>query len=148
MIPPPAHNPAGLTASIAVTLLLVPLSYGGVSLVCFLLGSIGSGRGILRPILSALFCSLLIFCLLMPAAVWLQLGAGNELPMEQPGWLTYGKAALFILALGVPLLIGRTFTKLSWLRVSLITVGITFSSAVILALLFAFGVFMAVMSQA
>lgn len=29
-----------------------------------------------------------------------------------------------------------------------ITVGITFSSAVILALLFAFGVFMAVMSQA
>ena len=67
--------------------------------------------------------------------------------MEQPDWLVYGKLALLLLAIFTPLAVGRLFAKLSWLRTILITLGITFTSAFIWALMFAFGVFMVIMSQ-
>ena len=53
-----------------------------------------------------------------------------------------------LLSIFTPVAVGRLFAKLSWLRTILITLGITFSSAVVWALMFAFGVFMAIMSQA
>jgi hypothetical protein len=52
------------------------------------------------------------------------------------------------LSVFTPVAEGRLFAKLSWLRTIHITLGITFSSAVVWALMFAFGVFMDIMLQA
>lgn len=149
--PPLAHNPSALmnTAGILLIfgLLMVPLSYGCISLAGFVLGRIGSGCSLLRAGVSALICSLLLFVLFIPSGICLQFCAGDVSPMEQPDWLVYGKLALLLLAIFTPLAVGRLFAKLSWLRTILITLGITFTSAVIWALMFAFGVFMVIMSQ-
>lgn len=146
-----AHNPAGFLDAVAGTLilglLLVPLSYTGISLLGFVLGAIGSGCGFLRAGLSAIFCSLLVFLLIAPAGIWLQFCYGGSDPMAQPEWLVCCKSLLFILAVVTPALVGRFFTRLSWLRVILITLGVTITMGCILGLLFAFGIFMAVMSQ-
>ena len=146
-----AHNPAGLlnalTGTLILGLFLVPLSYIGISLLGFMLGSIGSGRGFLRAGLSAIFCSLLVFLLIAPAGIWLQFSYGGSEPMAQPEWLVCCKSLLLILTVATPALVGHYFTGLSWLRVTLITLGITIAMSCIVALLFAFGVFMAVMSQ-
>ena len=151
MTPILAHNPAGLmnalTGTLILGLLLIPLSYTGISLLGFMLGAIGSGRGFLRAGLAALFCSLLVFLLIAPAGIWLQFNYGGSEPMPQPEWLVCCKSLLFVLAVVTPALVGRFLARLSWLRVILITLGITITMGCIVALLFAFGVFMAIMSQ-
>ncbi len=129
-------------------LLMVPLSYSCICLAGFVVGRIGSGCSLLRAGVSALICSLMVFMLFIPSGICLQLCAGGVSPMEQPDWLVYGKLALLLLSVFTPAAVGRLFAKLSWLRVILITLGITFSSAVVWALMFAFGVFMAIISQA
>ena len=152
MLPPLAHNPSALMNTVVILLifglLMVPLSYSCICLAGFVVGRIGSGCSLLRAGVSALICSLLLFVLFIPSGICLQFCAGGVSPMEQPDWLVYGKLALLLLAIFTPLAVGRLFAKLSWLRTILITLGITFTSAVIWALMFAFGVFMVIMSQA
>lgn len=152
MLPPLAHNPSALMNTVGILLifglLMVPLSYSCICLAGFVVGRIGSGCSLLRAEVSALICSLMVFMLFIPSGICLQLCAGGVSPMEQPGWLVYGKLALLLLSVFTPVAVGRLFAKLSWLRTILITLGITFSSAVVWALMFAFGVFMVIMSQA
>lgn len=149
MMTPPilAHNPAGLIAAIFTTALLLPLSYTGISLLFFLLGGIGSGCGIVRRGVAALFCSMLIFFLLFPLGIWLEHKMGGGDSATAPEWLVYVKALLTILAVLVPLWISRVFTKLNWLRSSLITIAITLTTLVAWVLLIAFGICLGVMSQ-
>ena len=84
--PPLAHNPSALmnTAGILLIfgLLMVPLSYGCISLAGFVLGRIGSGCSLLRAGVSALICSLLLFVLFIPSGICLQFCAGGGSPME------------------------------------------------------------------
>ena len=151
MTPLLAHNPAGLLDAVGFTLILalliIPLVYTGLCLLGFLLGSIGSGHSFLRKALSAITCSALVFCLFSPATIWLQLAYGSPASMDKPAWLSYIQVILLILMIFTPAAIGRLIAKLSWLRVTLITIGVNIIMAAVLALLFAFGVFMAVMSQ-
>lgn len=151
MILPPAHNPSALLDTFSFLLIaglvMIPLTYTCICLAGFVLGRLGSGCSLLRAGLSALFCTLLVFFLLVPTAIGLMFCAGDVSPMEQPDWLVYGKLALLLLAICTPLAVGRLFAKLSWLRTVLITLGITFSTAVIWALMFASGVFLVIMSQ-
>ena len=142
-----AHNPAGLVAAFFTTALLLPLSYMGISLLFFLLGGIGSGCGIVRRGVAAIFCSMLIFFLLFPLGIWLEHKMGGGDSATAPEWLVYIKALLTILAVLVPLWISRVFTKLNWLRSSLITLGITLTTIVVWILLIAFGICLGVMSQ-
>ncbi len=142
-----AHNPAGLVAAFFTTALLLPLSYAGISLLFFFLGGIGSGCGIVRRGVAALFCSMLIFFLLFPLGIWLEHKMGGGDPATAPEWLAYVKALFAVLAMLVPLWIGRVFTKLNWLRSSLITLGITLTTVVVWILLIAFGICLGVMSQ-
>ncbi len=151
MTPLLAHNPAGLVDALSFTvilaLLLIPLVYTGICLLGFLLGNIGSGRSFPRAALSAIACSVLVFCLFAPAGIWLQLTYGVSDSMNEPEWLSWCKILLFFLTVLTPAAIGRCIAKLSWLRVSLITIVVTITMAATLALLFAMGVFMAIMSQ-
>ena len=62
-----ANDSVGIIDPFIFALLLVPLSYMGICLIGFTIGSIGSRRGFLRIFLSSLFCCLLVFCLLIPA---------------------------------------------------------------------------------
>ncbi len=142
-----AHNPAGLVAAFFTTALLLPLSYTGISLLFFLLGGIRSGCGIVRRGVAAIFCSMLIFFLLFPLGIWMGYKVGGEDASAVPTWLPYANTLLTILALLVPLWISRVFAKLTWLRGSLITLGITLTTLVTWALLIAFGVCLGVMSQ-
>lgn len=142
-----AHNPSGLIAAFFTTALLLPLSYMSISLLFFLLGGIGSGCGIVRRGVAALFCSMLIFFLLFPLGIWLEYKIGGGDSATAPEWLVYVKALLTILAVLVPLWISRVFAKLTWLRGSLITIGITLTTLVTWALLIAFGICLGVMSQ-
>ncbi len=73
------------------------------------------------------------------------MGGGD--PATAPEWLVYVKALLTILAVLVPLWISRVFTKLNWLRSSLITLGITLTTLMAWVLLIAFGICLGVMSQ-
>ena len=151
MTPLLAHNPAGLVDALSFTvilaLLLIPLVYTGVCLLGFLLGNIGSGRSFPRAALSAIACSVLVFCLCPPAAIWLQLSCGSADSMNEPAWLSCSKVLLLLLMIFTPTAMGRLIAKLSWLRVTLITISVAIVMGGTLALLFAFGVFMAVMSQ-
>lgn len=151
MTPLLAHNPAGLLNAISITLILalilIPLVYTGVCLLAFLLGGIGSGRGLPRAVLSATACSVLVFFLFAPAAIWLQLSCGSADSMNEPAWLSCSKVLLLLLMIFTPTAMGRLIAKLSWLRVTLITISVAIVMGGTLALLFAFGVFMAVMSQ-
>lgn len=142
-----AHNPAGLVAAFFTTALLLPLSYTGISLLFFLLGGIGSGCGILRRGVAALFCSMLIFFLLFPLGIWVEYKIVGGNSATAPEWLAYVKGLFAVLAMLVPLWIGRVFAKLTWLRGSLITIGITLTTLVTWALLIAFGICLGVMSQ-
>ena len=67
--------------------------------------------------------------------------------MEQPEWLSWCQSLPHILAVLTPVFVGRLFTRLSWLRVILITLGITLAMGCILGLLFGLGIIMAVISQ-
>lgn len=147
MTPILAHNPTGILSAAAIVLLLIPLSYAGISLLGFMLGNIGSERGYIRAGLSALFCSLLIFLVIAPAGIWLQISYGGSDSMEQTDWLSWCQSLLHILAVLTPVFVGRLFTRLSWLRVILITLGITLAMGCILGLLFGLGIIMAVISQ-
>ena len=151
MTPLLAHNPAGLVDALSFTvilaLLLIPLVYTGICLLGFLLGNIGSGRSFPRAALSAIACSVLVFCLFTPAAIWLQLSCGSADSMNEPAWLSCSKVLLLLLMIFTPTAMGRLIAKLSWLRVTLITISVAIVMGGTLALLFAFGVFMAVMSQ-
>ena len=151
MTPLLAHNPAGLLDAISITfilaLILIPLVYTGVCLLGFLLGNIGSGRSFPRAALSAIACSVLVFCLFAPAGIWLQLTYGVSDSMNEPAWLSCSKVLLLLLMIFTPTAMGRLIAKLSWLRVTLITISVAIVMGGTLALLFAFGVFMAVMSQ-
>ena len=151
MTPLLAHNPAGLLDAISITfilaLILIPLVYTGVCLLAFLLVGIGSGRGLPRAALSATACSVLVFCLFAPAAIWLQPSCGSADSMNEPAWLSCSKVLLLLLMIFTPTAMGRLIAKLSWLRVTLITISVAIVMGGTLALLFALGVFMAVMSQ-
>ncbi|MBR3927121.1 MAG: hypothetical protein IKJ58_10185 [Akkermansia sp.] len=90
---------------------------------------------------------MLIFFLLFPLGIWMGYKVGGEDASAVPTWLPYANTLLTILALLVPLWISRVFAKLTWLRGSLITIGITLTTLVTWALLIAFGVCLGVMSQ-
>ncbi len=141
------------------TLLLVPLSYMGICLIGFTIGSIGSRRGFLRIFLSSLFCCLLVFCLLIPAVVSLPVSEKDpelavlyeELDIssgyEWSLWVVICEIILLIMGVLVPLWIGKVYTKLSWLRSILVTIGIAGATAATWAVMFLAGVFFAIMSQ-
>ena len=143
-----AHNPAALIATICTTALLLPLSYTGISLVFFLLGGIRSGCGIMRRGVAALICSMLIFFLLFPLSIWLKIKMGGADTPNPPAWLPYAENLLTILAVLVPLWISRVFTRMSWLRGTLITLGITLTTFVAWLLMIALGICVGVVSQA
>lgn len=155
-----ANDSAGIIDPFIFALLLVPLSYMGICLMGFTIGSIGSRRGFLRIFLSSLFCCLLVFCLLIPAELslpfiekdpelavlyeGLDVSSGYEWP---PLWVVICEIILLIMGVLVPLWIGRVYTKLSWLRSILVTIGIAGATAATWAVMFLAGVFFAIMSQ-
>ena len=154
-----ANDSVGTIAPFIFALLLVPLSYMGICLIGFTIGSIGSRRGFLRIFLSSLFCCLLVFCLLIPAELsltfiekdpelavlyeGLDVSSGYECPL----WVDICKIILLIMGVLVPLWIGRVYTKLSWLRSILVTIGIAGATAATWVAMFLAGVFFAIMSQ-
>lgn len=152
-----ANDSVGTIAPFA--LLLVPLSYMGICLIGFTIGSIGSRRGFLRIFLSSLFCCLLVFCLLIPALVSLPVSEKDpelavlyeELDVssgyEWTLWVVICEIILLIMGVLVPLWIGKVYTKLSWLRSILVTIGIAGATAATWAVMFLAGVFFAIMSQ-
>ena len=159
MTPCIANDSAGIIDPFIFALLLVPLSYMGIFLTGFTIGSIGSRRGFLRIFLSSLFCCLLVFCLLIPAELsltfiekepelallyeGLDVSSGYECPL----WVDICKIILLIMGVLVPLWIGRVYTKLSRLRSILVTIGIAGATATTWAIMFLAGVFFAIMSQ-
>lgn len=154
-----ANDSAGIIDPFIFALLLVPLSYMGICLMGFTIGSIGSRRGFLRTFLSSLFCCLLVFCLLIPAELsltfiekapelavlyeGLDVSSGYECPL----WVDICKVILLIMGVLVPLWIGKVYTKLSWLRSILVTIGIAGVTAATWVAMFLAGVFFAIMSQ-
>lgn len=159
MTPCIANDSVGMIDPFIFALLLVPLSYMGICLIGFTIGSIGSRWGFLRTFLSSLFCCLLVFCLLIPAEVsltfiekapelavlyeGLDVSSGYECPL----WVDICKIILLIMGVLVPLWIGRVYTKLSWLRSILVTIGIAGVTATTWVAMFLAGVFFAIMSQ-
>jgi hypothetical protein len=154
-----ANDSVGIIDPFIFALLLVPLSYMGICLMGFTIGSIGSRRGFLRIFLSSLFCCLLVFCLLIPAELSLPFiekapelavlyeGLDVSSGYEWPLWVVICKIILLIMGVLVPLWIGKVYTKLSWLRSILVTIGIAGASAITWAVMFLAGVFFAIMSQ-
>ncbi len=149
MIPTPllAHNPAGMLSAFVFVLLLLPITYMGICLIGFTVGSIGNWRGLLRVFLSSLFCLLLVFCVILPADVWLVFKGTPSAPQESPIWLKCSHAILYTLVAMVPLWISRAYTKQSWLRSALITLVIACGSVLAGAALFLTGGVMFIMSQ-
>ena len=154
-----ANDSVGIIDSFIFALLLVPLSYMGICLMGFTIGSIGSRRGFLRIFLSSLFCCLLVFCLLIPAELSLTFiekkpelailyeGLDVSSGYESPLWVDICKIILLIMSVLVPLWIGRGYTKLSWLRSILVTIGIAGATAATWVAMFLAGVFFAIISQ-
>ena len=154
-----ANDSVGIIDSFIFALLLVPLSYMGICLIGFTIGSIGSRRGFLRIFLSSLFCCLLVFCLLIPAELSLTFiekkpelailyeGLDVSSGYESPLWVDICKIILLIMSVLVPLWIGRGYTKLSWLRSILVTIGRAGATAATWVAMFLAGVFFAIISQ-